>query len=389
MRQAPPIGPALAERLRGKGDEIEEAVLSRVFSVTDATASTDPAYLDGLRGAVASALDYAIRGIEDRDAEPGPIPTELLAQARYAARSGVSLATVLRRYFAGHTLLADFLMSEAEGDDLLTSEEFQRLSRTQAELFDRIIDAIANEYRVESEARSRSRHQRRSECVQKLLAGELADTSELGYDIHAWHLGLVAHGAGLEEAVRVFVSSFDRRVLSIPQGEDTLWVWLGGVREIDSKEVGRLQETALPTHVTVAVGEPGRGVAGWRLTHKQAVAALPVGLRSTEQVVRYADVSMLASMLQDEVLRLSLTELYLAPLEEERDGGEAVRQTLRAYFDSDRNVSSAAAALKVTRHTVANRLRIVEAHIGRPLGACATELEAALRLDQLARPALQ
>jgi hypothetical protein len=38
----------------------------------------------------------------------------LLVQARLAARSDVSLDIVLRRYFAGYSLLGDFLVGEAD-----------------------------------------------------------------------------------------------------------------------------------------------------------------------------------------------------------------------------------------------------------------------------------
>ncbi len=46
-------------------------------------------------------------------------------------------------------------------------------------------------------------------------------------------------------------------------------------------------------------------------------------------------------------------------------------------------MSSAAAALGVSRQTVINRLHAVEERLGRPLGACAVEVEAALRLEEL------
>jgi hypothetical protein len=379
---AKPVGAALAERLAARRPEIEEAILARVFSVSDPAASPDPAYLDGLRKAVLSALSYAIAAIEGQSPEPGPIPTELLAQARQAARNGISLATVLRRYFAGYTLLSDFLIGEAEAGDLLGAEELQRLSRAQAELFDHVIDAVANEHRSESEAKSRSRHQRRAECVKRLLAGELADTSELDYDLHGWHLGVVANGAGTEEAIRELAVSLDRRLLAIPQGEGTLWAWLGGRRKVEAAEMEQIAKAAWPAQVSVAIGEPGKGVAGWRLTHRQAVVALPIALRGSEPQVRYSEVAMLAAMLQDEVLVVSLAELYLAPLEKGRDGGRALVGTLRAYFAAERNSASAAAALGVTRQTVNNRLRTIGERFGRPLGACALELEMALRLNE-------
>ena len=42
------------------------------------------------------------------------VPPALLAQARLDVRDGVSLDTVLRRYFAGNALFEDFLVEEAE-----------------------------------------------------------------------------------------------------------------------------------------------------------------------------------------------------------------------------------------------------------------------------------
>ena len=125
------------------------------------------------------------------------------------------------------------------------------------------------------------------------------------------------------------------------------------------------------------------------ISHQQASAAFPVAMRSPKSITRYADVSLIASMLQDEVLVRSLDDLFLAPLTEERDGGAVLRETLRAYFTAERNVSSAAAMLDVTRHTVTNRLHAAEERLGRPLATCATEVEVALRLhatDEIAAP---
>ncbi|HWC47817.1 MAG TPA: helix-turn-helix domain-containing protein, partial [Solirubrobacterales bacterium] len=92
------------------------------------------------------------------------------------------------------------------------------------------------------------------------------------------------------------------------------------------------------------------------------------------------DVAVLASLLRDDLGATSLRQLYLEPLESMRDGGKAARETLRAYFATQRNVSSTAAALGVDRRTVTNRLRAVEELFGRPLADFATDLEMALRL---------
>jgi DNA-binding PucR family transcriptional regulator len=107
----------------------------------------------------------------------------------------------------------------------------------------------------------------------------------------------------------------------------------------------------------------------------------PIAERRGQAVVRYADVALLASILRDDLLATSLRQLYLEPLARVKDGGKVGRETLRAYFATERNISSTAAALGVDRRTVTNRIRAVEELFGRPLRDFATELETALLLD--------
>jgi DNA-binding PucR family transcriptional regulator len=137
-----------------------------------------------------------------------------------------------------------------------------------------------------------------------------------------------------------------------------------------------------PDGVFVTVGEPGEGLAGWRLSHRQAKAAMPIAERRGQAVLSYADVAVLASIARDDLLAASLRQLYLAPLETARDGGKVARETLRAYFTAERNISSTAAALGVDRRTVSNRIRAIEELLGRTLKSSATDLETALRLDE-------
>jgi hypothetical protein len=373
-------------RLQARRPEIEQAILARAYAVSDPALADDPAYVQGLRVAVSAALGYGFSAIERGERRSGPIPTALFAQARQAARNAVGLDTVLRRYFAGYTLLGDFLMREAEGDRLLRGAALQCVQRDLAAQFDRLVVAVTDEYTREEEEQggARSHQQRRLECVRRLLAGELIETAELAYELDAWHLGAIAAGPGAEAALRHLAAALDRRLLLVRRDEVTVWAWLGGGRRVATAEVASLASSSRLEAVSLAIGEPGDGLAGWRLTHQQARAALPIALRDPQPCVRYADVALLASILQDSLLATSLRQLYLSPLAEERDGGAALRQTLRAYFACERNSASAAASVGVTRQTVNNRLRVIEERIGRPLNACASELEAALRIEELA-----
>jgi hypothetical protein len=334
--------------------------------------------------AVRAALDYGISAVEFGEKRSPPVPPVLLTQARLAARNSVSLDTVLRRYFAGYTLLSDFLVQETEKIDHLKGTELQRVMRAPAAIFDRLIAAVTSEYTRELKSRPGSAEERRVERVRALLRGELIDSSDLAYELDASHLGAIAAGPGAERAIRDVSRLLDRRLLVVRAAEEMAWAWFGGRRRIDLDEFERVVAAIWPPQVSLAVGEPGEGSFGWRLTHQQAKAALPVALRSPKGFVRYSEVALLASVLQDDLLVTSLHEIYLAPLECERDGGATLRETLRAYFSAGRNISSASAALGLSRQTVTNHLRIVEQHLDRPLNACASDLEAALQLEALA-----
>jgi diguanylate cyclase with GGDEF domain/PucR-like helix-turn-helix protein len=372
----------LCERLQGRRPEIEEAILTRVYGVSDPTEAGDPTYMEGLRAAVAAAIDYGLDSIASSERNPPQLPPELLVQARIAARHKVSLDTVLRRYFAGYALLGDFLIEEADGAEL-RGDSLQHLLRIQASTFDRLLAAVSEEHAREADDRLTTSDERRAELAQRLLAGERIDAAELSYELEANHLGAIAKGPGAADALRELARLLDRRLLLLGQRESVVWAWLGGRQAIEIADLERVVPRALPSEVSLVIGEPGEGLGGWRLTHRQAKAALPIGLRSSEPFVRYADVALLASILQDDLLRTSLREIYLAPLEGERDGGKMALETLRAYFAAGRNVSSAAVVLGVSRQAVAKRLASIEERLRGISSTSWLEVEAAIRIEAL------
>jgi DNA-binding PucR family transcriptional regulator len=370
-----------ANRLRNRRAEIEREALARIHSVSDSVEASDPEYLDGLKASVAAALEYGIEALVRTNDRFPPIPTTLLSQARLAARHGVNLDTVLRRYLAGHTLLGDFIIDESELDGL-DNPSLKRMLRRLSTALDRLIATVSEEYAREAGRRPASTKQRLAERVERLLAGGLLDAAEFSYDFDAYHLGVVAAGPGAREALGDLVKGLDLRQLLVER-EDTVWLWLGSRERFDAAELTHRIPEGWPSQVSLAIGESANGLAGWRQTHRQARAALAIARAGPCHWARYADVALLASLLQDELLAVSLRQLYLTPLSTDRDGGDVSRETLRAYFSAEQNVTSAAAALGVNRNTVASRLRAIEAKIGRPLGMCGAELIVALRLDAL------
>jgi hypothetical protein len=370
----------IADRLHRQRDEIDQTIAVRARAIGSPARRESPEYLDGIRGAVSAALDYGISAVRFGEDGVPPIPGSLISQAHIAARNGIGIDTVLRRYFAGYAVLADFLMHELQRDEDLPDSISLRLTRSMAVVFDDLVARISEEYERENQGQDVSADRRLAKRVRKLLAGELVDPPELNYDFEAHHIGVVASGSDATAAVHVLAKATDSAVMLVRPTPDLIWAWLGSRRRGGDQRLAQHLSPDAFSCLTMGIGESGRGAAGWRLTHSQATAAYSAATRSPGGVSQYGDVALLASMLQDDTLSTSLSTLYLQPLERSQDGGATLRATLRAYFACGRNAASAAAALGVSRQTVANRLRAIERHIGRPIAGCVSGLEAAMLL---------
>jgi hypothetical protein len=427
----------VVERLRARRDELVGVIFARVRDdAFGPVGAQDAEYVAGLRATVAAALEYVLAGIERGEEGAGQVPAVALEQARRAARLGVSLDTVLRRYVVGSALLGEFVMEEVDrgGRDgipptpptppapPIQREALREALRVQASVLDRLLQAITIEYGDELARAGRSPEQRRAERVRRLLDGGAIEGSDLDYELGGWHLGVIAVGARAAQATRELAAGVNCRLLSVAQDEQSVWAWLGGIERsafvaLDLVISGAIfaegpvspsdaisAEGALPPPpppppppggVMLAIGEPARGLAGWRQTHRQAQAALTVALRRNGiprnrtppaqgvTFTRYADVALLAGVLKDEALAKALIDIYLSPLEDSRGSGPVLRETLRAYLAAERSVSSAAIALGVVRKTVESRLRTIEEKLGRTLHPCPAELEVALLLEDL------
>ncbi len=397
-------------RLRERRAELEEAIFARARDGTfDATGNGDEEYVRGLREAIAVAVGYGLRGIEQGEEFGEPVPAALLEQGRRAARVGVGVDTVLRRYMVGYAMLADFVIEEAESLELLPERldrhgALRELLRAHTAVLERLTAAITAEYGRELEWIGRSREQPRAELVRALLAGAQADTRELDYDLDGWHVGVIATGAGAIGALDGLRAKLGCRLLSVPAGvpggERELWAWLGAPRGFAMSAVERVvaaypereeaargaERAGPPADVSLALGEPARGIEGWRSTHRQAQEALRVTLRRPRRLTRFADVALLAPWLEDPARAGTLIDTYLSPLDGLGDGGQALRQTLRAYFAAGQNMNAAAATLGVDRGTVRRRVRMIEEKLDRPLYARQAELQVAMRLEELRQP---
>ena len=407
----------LARRLRAREAELQEAVFAHVRgTVPDAVADADAQLAEGLRETIAVCVDCGLASIEQGARWSGAISPAVAVQARRNASSGVALTTSLRRCVAGYTLVWSLVLDEVAHHDLPEEQRLallQQASGAASSLLACVQAEIAEAHSSEIRRSARSREQRGAEIAHRLLAGEAlnaGELAELGYDLDGWHLGLIASGtppgkitssappgrvtsgvppgkptsgAQAGRAVRGLAAGLGCELLALARGEEVVWAWLGGRRRVAFADVERVLAAGEYAGVSLALGEPARGIEGWRQTHHEAQSALLVARCWPRPLTRYLDVAPEATALRDEALADSLIEVYLAPLDGMRIGGQAARRTLGALLEKGHNVSSAACVLRLDRSTVHRQRNEIERRMGCRLQERRVEIELALRIEGL------
>lgn len=356
--------------------------MAQIHQMAELRVDRGAEYVRGLRAAVSAAIDYCLAILDHAGENVLPPPAPLLWPARLAARNGVPLVTVVRRYTSGFALLTEYVLQDEQSQVKIDDVEVLRLLHGPTNHFERLLAAVTDEYRRELDSRPVVGERRRVELVERFLGGDVVGGAELAYDFDGWHVALIARGSFDVGALRGVARQLDRRLLVVKPHPEAAWAWLGGRRKLEVAKLVTQMEALRDCDGTFAIGEPGLGRGGWRLSHKQARAVLPVAGEPGRGVVCYVEFALIASLFRDEVLRRSLEQLYLAPLGDERDGGESLRETLAAYFSSGRNITSASAALSISRQTVRSRLRAIEQKTGRAIDAHGAEIELALKLRE-------
>jgi DNA-binding CsgD family transcriptional regulator len=381
----PRVNSAAAQRvelragLERRRPEIEQAVLARISDLPGSVAAAGSRSREELLDTISACLEFALATLDGSGRDRDEIPAAALAQSRLAARAGIGLDVVLRRYIGGYSLLSQFVLSEAEQVGA-SSLELKELMREQSIAFDELVATVAAAYGHEVEIRHSSGNRRRLQQVRRLLNGESVQAAGLGYALDGFHLAVVATGPGVAESIRRLARSLGRQLLLVGVDDEIWWAWLGGPTRIAGEQLSARLDSELPGGASAAMGEAASGLEGFRLSHGEAKAALRVARKRRSRVVHYPDVALVSAALADDLLARSLRARYLRPLEEEGDGGRTARETLRAYLAAGCNVSSAAAALKVSRQTVTTRVRRIENRLGVPLGKHLAEIGVALDL---------
>lgn len=332
----------------------------------------------------ASVQAMTLRWVDAERSRPGdPVPVDVppaaLDIARDLVRHGVDLQALFTGYRAAENVGCHWWVRAAAvavpSEELAYIVDFglAAINAWVGGALERIIDQVERE----RDDLLGGALARRLEVVTLIVDGapinEDLARQRLGYDLAPWHTGLVMasrsadHEQGLlENAAMALARDLGvRPPLILPASTTTSWVWLSSSEEPIGARSIRDALTATDD-LMVAVGSSASGMAGFRRTHREAVAARRFAARHPrrERVTAFEDVRIALLASQDEE---AANQFVVDTLGELAGADPVLWETLRVYLQEDANTARAASRLFTHRNTVLNRMDRAQQLLPHPL----------------------
>lgn len=358
-------------------DAVHDATLS---APSTAEIAADPALADALRRANFDNL-YAWATANVR--APGdPVPPNISAVqldvARDLVRRGLD-EVGLDAYRTGQNVAWRSWMQICFGltRDADELEELLLVSSASIAAFvDGTIAAIAQRMEAERDELSRGSQAERRDLVALLLQGAPVSRTRaealLGHRLEGdqtaavvWTTDPASDLGRLERVAEALMRATGaRQRLTVVAAATTLWVWLPVSARPRPEDLAETLRRA--PEVRVAVGNPARGVEGFRRSHQDAVEVrrLVARLGAATPLVTFDEVQLAVLVTRDEA---RADELVASVLGELATAPEDLRETVRTYLEVLGNASAAAARLFTHRNTVLRRLARADELLPRPL----------------------
>jgi DNA-binding PucR family transcriptional regulator len=394
---APEVGElirATARRVLEDPGELFAAMDAAVLEAVPVLAA-DPAI-----AADASASNRAnlIRWLQANVRDPGgQVPLDLTPEAldiaRDVIRRGIDQEALLTAYRQGQNTAFRHWMrvaTEETGDAATLGTMLEASSRSMFVFVDDILAGLYARMELEREELVGGRLAQRVQTVNLVLEGapitEERASARLGYELAREHVALVlwtpeapVAGQGSLERMADHLAreAGARRPFTMPAGTAVLWAWIAPP-DPPSLDAIRLAVDAGPPGVSVAIGTPARGIAGFRRSHEEAIAAQRLAGRghADQRLVAYGEVEIVVLAAADEARAAQFVTSTLGELVEAK---EELRETLRAFLRERGSATRTARVLYTHRNTILNRVARAEALLPRPLSG--NELGVAVALE--------
>jgi DNA-binding PucR family transcriptional regulator len=387
------VAAAVARRGAAVSEDVYEAILREIPQLRD-----DKPVLTLLASSVDSNVDTCLQIMQHRiDLAAVRAPAAATEYARRLAQRGTPLTALLRAYRVGHVSFSDWVLKELgrqARDAEMISAATLSMSRMVAGYIDQTSEEMVSAYAQARENWLRNRSAARAARIRNLLAGGRIDVSAaeatLGYRLRQYHVGLVcwvgdaASAADeitrLEHAIGHVAgkAACPGDLVFLPRDESSAWAWL----PLGARDTFDLTAAAgVDPDVRFAFGDAAKGAAGFRLTHRQALAAQAVALAAGNppRAVTFGEVAPIAMMLGTAELLRPWVLGTLAGLATDDEHHARLRETLLVFLQTGGSYKTTAEQLTLHKNTVQYRIRKAKESLGRPMGENRYDVELALR----------
>jgi hypothetical protein len=389
------VAAAVSRRAAAVSEDVYEVILREIPELRD-----DKPVLALLASSVHSNIGTCLQIMQHQiDLSAVHAPSAALEYARRRAQRGTPLTALLRAYRLGHACFSDWVLRELAqqtNDVQMITAATLSMSRIVAGYVDQTSEEIVAAYTRERENWLRNRSAARAARIRDLLSGERINLSAteatLGYRLRQYHVGVVCWAGDataavdnitrLEHAISQVAgkAACSGDPVFLPRDESSAWAWLPlGIR--DTFDAAGASTSGVDGDIHFAFGDAAKGVTGFRLTHRQAVAAQAVALApgSPPRAVAFSEVAPVAMMLGSADLLRAWVLSTLAGLAADDDHHARLRDTLLVFLQSGGSYKTTAERLMLHKNTVQYRVRKAEESLGRPMGENRHDVELALR----------
>src|SRR6266700_1080192 len=388
------VAAAVSRRAAAVSEDVYEVILREIPELRD-----DKPVLTLLASSVHSNIGTCLQVMQHQiDLSAVQAPAAALEYARRLAQRGTSLTALLRSYRLGHACFSDWFLRELpqQADDatMITAASLS-MTKIVAGYVDQTSEEIVTAYTQERESWLRNRSTARAARIRDLLSGERVNVSAteatLGYRLRQYHMGVVcwtddAAAAAdtitrLEHAIgHVAGQAACPDPVFLPRDVSSAWAWLPlGIRDTFDAVSSASADAGDGIHF--AFGDAARGTSGFRLTHRQALAAQAVALAagSPPRVVAFSEVAPVAMMLGSPDLLRAWVLSTLAGLADDDEHHARLRETLLVFLRSGGSYKTTAERLMLHKNTVQYRIRKAKESLGRPVAGHRHDVELALQ----------
>jgi GGDEF-like domain len=376
------VADAVEAELDGLVASVEDRVMARM-QVTNGEPSA--ALHEALRRGVSAAVRNELALLRSEAELPQELPPDMIELARVCADSRWELTGLADAALAGQEAFWDGFQLAVERTlpDITLCWEVVKAARARLRgnparvtgLFRRAYEReVARVSGIDEDSRLRT--------VLRALEGEWVDSGELRYDLAGHHIAMVADTSSSLDAVACRTK---RQLLRVQAPDGVIWGWLGGRTRISEDDLDALIASQRSADATIAFGDPAEGMAGFAVSHQQAVEARTIAVATDQRAVRFADFRLLIAVLRDDDLANGLIERELGELDRPSERMRELRETLRAYLEHSQSVSSTAAVRRRDRKTIERQLRSAEELIHHRVSDRTDEVLIALRLAEIVR----